>query len=92
MDTDEHSTSDRFVAYSLIHRSTAINEEFGFSIEVSLYKSNVTGLFVLEQVNVDRDGESRDSIGLSPCLLRKFMPFFDEFVRNETSDDKAEND
>ena len=69
--------------YQLIHRDTTQSEQTSQSVETSLFKSNLTGLYVFEQI---QEGSGRETlynaISLSAETLTKFLPVFQKITES----------
>jgi hypothetical protein len=67
----------------LIHRQTGVSDEEGVSVETSLYQSNVTGFYMIEQVFNGKGGEMRNAISLGPGVIAGLMPFLEKINRGD---------
>lgn len=65
---------DKIPLHTLLHRRTDISEEWGVAVETSLYRSNVTGLYVLEQVQHGRHEAVKTVVSLSTGIIRELLP------------------
>ena len=72
-----------FQHLALLRRSAAISEEYGVSVETSLYRSNVTGMFLLEEVQHGRNGTSTNTVTLSPALVAEFLPLLAQIAEGD---------
>lgn len=72
-----------FPHLTLLGRSVAVSREFGLCVETSIYKSNVTGLHVLEQVQHGRRGTTANTVTLSPGLIAEFLPLLARIVAGD---------
>ena len=59
---------------TLMHRVSEVSEEWGVSLETSLYRSEVTGHYMLEQVRLGRHETTTDSISLGPTMIAELLP------------------
>ena len=69
--------------HTLLHRRTNISEEWGVAVETSLYKSNVTGLYVLEQVQHGRHETVKTAVSLSAGMIAELLPLLTMIARDE---------
>ena len=67
----------------LIHRQTCINKAENVTVETSLYQSNVTGCYTLEQVVHGRHEPLRCFVSLSAGVIAALLPVFVEIVSKE---------
>ena len=72
-----------FQHLTLLRRSVAINEEYGVAVETSLYRSNVTGLYLLEEVQHGRHGTTANTITLSPGVVAEFLPMLKRIAEGD---------
>lgn len=75
-----------FQHLALLRRSVAISEEYGVSVETSLYRSHVTGMFLLEEVQHGRHGATTHCVTLSPGLIAEFLPLLGRIASGEEED------
>jgi hypothetical protein len=66
--------------FPLVHRVTAMCEEEGVTNETSLYFCTLTGLYILEQVRTNKNGQTTEMVSIEPDMLRSFLPHFQRIV------------
>ena len=77
------NADEPFQHLRLIHRQTCINEAEKAAVETSLYQSNVTGCYTLEQVVHGRHEPLRSFVSLSAGVIAALLPVFAEIVGEE---------
>lgn len=60
--------------HTLLHRRTDISEEWGASVETSLNRNRVTGIYTLQQVHHGRHETITSSVSLSAGLIAELVP------------------
>jgi hypothetical protein len=80
---------DMILLHTLLHRRTAISEEWDVAVETSLYKSNVTGLYVLEQVQHGRHETVKTTVSLSAEMIVDLLPLLTTIARDEGDETKT---
>ena len=65
---------DAFPHLTLLRRSGMTCQELGLTVETSIYKSNVTGLHLLEQIQHGRHETTTNTVTLSADLIAEFLP------------------
>jgi hypothetical protein len=74
---------EKILLHTLLHRRTDISEEWGVAVETSLYRSNVTGLYVLEQVQHGRQETLKSSVSLSAGIIGELLPLLTRIAQGE---------
>ena len=69
-----------FQLLTLLRRISGVSDEWGVSVETSLYRSNVTGSYVLEQVQQGRHETTTNSISLVPATIAELLPILRAIV------------
>lgn len=74
---------ETILLHTLLYRRTDISEEWGVAVETSLYRSEVTGLHVIEQVQHGRHETLKSSVSLSAGIVEGLLPLLARIARGE---------
>lgn len=72
---------------ALLHRRTDVSEATGVTNETSLYRSLVTGQYVLEQVVFGRHGRDRNAVCLGAEAVRGLLPWLERIASGRDRDE-----
>lgn len=74
------------MTYELIQRHTSLSKDENLSVETSLFKSQLTGFYVFEQLQQGTTSETHHGIvSLTPETIKKFMPMFQKIIDESSS-------
>jgi hypothetical protein len=74
---------EAFPHVTLLRRSVTMNEEYGVAVETSLYRSNVTGVYLLEEIQHGRHGATASTVTLTPSTVADLLPLLARIAAGE---------